>query len=272
MQRHLDWIDLLLRSLRCVRGRTKAFDLALRRRRPRTTRRWVAESNRRWRRRHGRRTRPWIPEPGLWMQGDYGNGPMVENRSTVLFCAWLAWSRFRVVLPLPARRCRAIVGNSPHAMYGERLSTRANQSPRLRITPDNRTEPLCCRAKTKPVTARASGSGKATDAGRVLASVLQGAKPPRQALHRSAGARSRARERSSEPLGGSCEPEPTRRLGDRVIRSARPAQVRDARRGQACGVSLRRPTASLRAGRVRCLSPRAAPRAHRRRGQTRRLR
>ena len=36
----------------------------------RTTRRWVAESKRRWRQRHGRRTRPWIPEPGLWMQWD----------------------------------------------------------------------------------------------------------------------------------------------------------------------------------------------------------
>ncbi len=167
---------------------------------------------------------------------------------------------------------RGIVGSSPHGMYGERLSTTANQSPRLRITPDNRTERLCRRSKTMPATARASGSAKATDAGRVLASVFQGAKPPRQVLHHSASARSRAREGSSEPLGGSCEPEPTRRLGDRAIRSAPPAQVRDARRGQACGVSLRRPTASLRAGRVRCLSPRAAPRAHRRRGQTRRLR
>ena len=66
----------------------------------RTTRRWVAESKRRWRRRHGRRTRPWIPEPGLWMQWDYGDGPTVEDRSTVLFCAWLAWSRFRVAVPL----------------------------------------------------------------------------------------------------------------------------------------------------------------------------
>jgi transposase len=33
------------------------------------------------------------------MQWDYGDGPVVAGRSTVLFCAWLAWSRFRVVLP-----------------------------------------------------------------------------------------------------------------------------------------------------------------------------
>ena len=34
------------------------------------------------------------------MQWDYGDGPTVTGRSTVLFCAWLAWSRYRVVLPL----------------------------------------------------------------------------------------------------------------------------------------------------------------------------
>src|SRR5512144_1171619 len=66
----------------------------------RTTRRAVAEAKRRWRAEHGRRTRPWIPEPGLWMQWDYGDGPEVAGRRTVLFCAWLAWSRFRVVLAL----------------------------------------------------------------------------------------------------------------------------------------------------------------------------
>lgn len=66
----------------------------------RTTRRAVAEAKRRWRAEHGRRTRPWVVEPGLWMQWDYGDGPVVAGRSTVLFCAWLAWSRFRVVLPL----------------------------------------------------------------------------------------------------------------------------------------------------------------------------
>jgi transposase len=75
----------------------------------RTTRRWVAESKRRWRVRHGRRTRPWIPEPGLWMQWDYADGPRVEDRLTVLFCAWLAWSRFRVVLPLRDKTMPSVV-------------------------------------------------------------------------------------------------------------------------------------------------------------------
>jgi hypothetical protein len=75
----------------------------------RTTRRWVAESKRRWRRKHGRRTRPWIPEPGLWMQWDYGDGPVVQDRATVLFCAWLAWSRFRVVVPLRDKTLPSVV-------------------------------------------------------------------------------------------------------------------------------------------------------------------
>ena len=75
----------------------------------RTTRRWVADAKRRWRREHGRRTRPWIPEPGLWMQWDYGDGPMVDGRSTVLFCAWLAWSRYRVVVPLRDKTLPSVV-------------------------------------------------------------------------------------------------------------------------------------------------------------------
>jgi hypothetical protein len=75
----------------------------------RTTRRWVAESKRRWRRKHGRRTRPWIPEPGLWMQWDYGDGPKIEGVVTVLFCAWLAWSRFRVVVPLRDKTMPSVV-------------------------------------------------------------------------------------------------------------------------------------------------------------------
>ena len=76
---------------------------------PRTTRRWVAEAKRRWRRRHGRRTRPWIPEPGLWMQWDYGDGPKIDGVVTVMFCAWLAWSRFRVVVPLRDKTLPSVV-------------------------------------------------------------------------------------------------------------------------------------------------------------------
>jgi len=72
----------------------------------RTTRRAVAEAKARWRAGHRRTYRPWITEPGLWLQFDWGWGPRVPDpsapgtmRATLLFCAWLAWSRFRVVIP-----------------------------------------------------------------------------------------------------------------------------------------------------------------------------
>lgn len=66
----------------------------------RTTRRAVAAVKRDYRAGRVRVHRPWITEPGMWLQFDYGDGPKAAGVSTVLFCAWLAWSRFRVVLPL----------------------------------------------------------------------------------------------------------------------------------------------------------------------------
>lgn len=75
----------------------------------RTTRRAVAEAKRRWRQGRGRVTRPWVTEPGLWMQWDYGDGPIVAGRATTLFCAWLAWSRFRVVVPLWEKTMPSVV-------------------------------------------------------------------------------------------------------------------------------------------------------------------
>ena len=64
----------------------------------RTTRRAVAEAKAAHRAGRRRTYRPWVPEPGMWLQFDWGKGPTVAGRETVLFCAWLAWSRFRVVL------------------------------------------------------------------------------------------------------------------------------------------------------------------------------
>lgn len=65
----------------------------------RTTRRAVASIKQSWRAGNRRIYRPWIPEPGMWLQWDWGEGPKIAGRRTQLFCAWLAWSRFRVVLP-----------------------------------------------------------------------------------------------------------------------------------------------------------------------------
>jgi Mu transposase-like protein len=99
----------------------------------RTTRRAVAEAKRRYRQEHGRRTRPWIPEPGLWMQWDYGDGPDVGGRATVLFCAWLAWSRFRVVLALWDKTMPSVV------MALDRALRRFGGAPTYALTDNERT-------------------------------------------------------------------------------------------------------------------------------------
>jgi transposase len=65
----------------------------------RTTRRAVAEAKEAYAAGHRRTYRPWVPEPGMWAQYDWGHGPVVCGRRSCLFCAWLAWSRFRVVIP-----------------------------------------------------------------------------------------------------------------------------------------------------------------------------
>jgi hypothetical protein len=66
----------------------------------RTTRRAVARLKAAWRAGRRRVFRPWVPEPAMWAQYDFGGGPRIGGTATVLFCLWLAWSRFRVVLPL----------------------------------------------------------------------------------------------------------------------------------------------------------------------------
>jgi len=66
----------------------------------RTTRRAVASVKKPYRAGHVRVHRPWVTEPGMWLQYDYGEGPVVDGVKTVLFVAWLAWSRFRVVIAL----------------------------------------------------------------------------------------------------------------------------------------------------------------------------
>ena len=52
--------------------------------------------------------RPWITEPGLWLQYDFGDGPIVDGRKVVLLVAWLAWCRYRVVIPLRDRTAPSV--------------------------------------------------------------------------------------------------------------------------------------------------------------------
>jgi len=66
----------------------------------RTTRRAVAVVKKNYRLGRVRVHRPWVTEPGMWLQYDFGDGPVIDGAKTTLFCAWLAWSRFRVVLAI----------------------------------------------------------------------------------------------------------------------------------------------------------------------------
>ena len=53
--------------------------------------------------------RPWLTQPGLWVQYDFGDGPVIDGEKTILFVAWVAWSRFRVVFPLRNRKMTTVV-------------------------------------------------------------------------------------------------------------------------------------------------------------------
>lgn len=69
----------------------------------RSTRRAVAQVRAAYRLGRVRVHRPWVTEPGMWLQYDFGDGPVIEGKKTVLFVAWLAWSRSRIVIPLRDR-------------------------------------------------------------------------------------------------------------------------------------------------------------------------
>jgi transposase len=66
----------------------------------RTTRRAVTQVKKNYRLGRVRVHRPWVTEPGMWLQYDFGDGPLIDGVRTTLFVAWLAWSRFRVVLAI----------------------------------------------------------------------------------------------------------------------------------------------------------------------------
>jgi len=75
----------------------------------RSTRRAVAEVKAAFRLGHARVHRPWVTEPGMWLQYDFGDGPVVDGVKTVLFVAWLAWCRFRVVIALRDRTQPSVI-------------------------------------------------------------------------------------------------------------------------------------------------------------------
>jgi len=82
----------------------------------RTTRRAVARVKTAWRAGRRRVYRPWVAEPGMWCQYDFGAGPRIGTVGTHLFCAWLAWSRFRVVLPILDRSLPTVMAAIDQAL------------------------------------------------------------------------------------------------------------------------------------------------------------
>lgn len=82
----------------------------------RTTRREVARLKAAWRAGHRRVHRPWVVEPGMWFQWDYGTGPVVGGQPSELFCAWLAWSRYRVVFPIRDKTLPTVIASIDRAL------------------------------------------------------------------------------------------------------------------------------------------------------------
>lgn len=70
----------------------------------RSTRRAVNAAKTAWKAGKRRTYRPWIPEPGRWLQFDWGEGPRIGGRRTWLFCARLSWSLSHPLSELA--RCR----------------------------------------------------------------------------------------------------------------------------------------------------------------------
>jgi hypothetical protein len=102
-----EWVDHSHGKVRADKAHEKLLALGYQGS-ERTTRRAVHEAKAAFSLGNGRVHRPWVTEPGMWLQYDFGDGPVIDGRKTVLFCAWLAWSRFRVVLALRDRTAPSV--------------------------------------------------------------------------------------------------------------------------------------------------------------------
>ncbi|MDQ0618387.1 hypothetical protein QFZ33_002411 [Arthrobacter globiformis] len=127
-----EWIEASKGRIRADRAHEKLLALGYMGS-ERSTRRTIAQVKAAWRLGHTRVHRPWITEPGMWLQYDFGDGPRIGGVKTILFVAWLAFSRFRIVIPLRDRtapsvfaaldRCFRILGGAPTYVLTESLST-----------------------------------------------------------------------------------------------------------------------------------------------------
>ncbi len=102
-----EWVDASKGKIRADKAHDKLLALGYQGS-DRSTRRAVAQVRAAYRLGHARVHRPWITEPGMWLQYDFGDGPVIDGAKTVLFVAWLAWCRFRVVIPLRDRTAPSV--------------------------------------------------------------------------------------------------------------------------------------------------------------------
>ena len=80
----------------------------------RTTRRAVGAAQKAWWAGHRRVFRPWMPEPGLWLQFDWGDGPRIAGRPHVVVL------RLAGLVPVPG----GAADLGPHAADAAGLSGR----------------------------------------------------------------------------------------------------------------------------------------------------
>jgi len=53
---------------------------------------------------------PPIPEPSLWAQYDFSDGPVVDGVKTTLFHYYLPYSKYRIVLYIPDQSLPNVIG------------------------------------------------------------------------------------------------------------------------------------------------------------------
>ena len=81
------------------------------------------------------------------MQWDYGEGPAVRGVQAQLFCAWLAWSRFRVVVPLRDKTMASVViGLDRTLRYLDGVPTYALTDNEKTVTVEQGTSQGLCKA------------------------------------------------------------------------------------------------------------------------------
>ena len=103
-----EWVDQSKGKIRADRAHEKLLALGYTGS-ERTTRRAVAEVKAAYAAGNRRVHRPWVAEPGMWLQYDFGDGPVVAGVKTTLFVAWLAWSRFRIVWALRDKTVPSVI-------------------------------------------------------------------------------------------------------------------------------------------------------------------